>query len=69
MTTKLFISDGHKGSTIESVIRRVFGRKAVFIASQDCHSSAGGCVGFPGTAGGFNILGTALTIESSEAVA
>jgi len=72
MATQIFIvgghhAGGHKGKTVESIIRRVLGRKAVFIPSQDRNSPEEGMIGYPANGGGFNILGTVLTIESTEA--
>ena len=70
MATAIFITGGHspgdhKGKTVESIIRREFGGKAVFIISQDRNSPEAGMVGYPANGGGFNILGTVLTIEST----
>lgn len=72
MATTIFIVGGHnpgehKGKTVESIIRRVFGQKAIFIISQDRNSPEAGMVGYPATGGGFNILGKVLTIESTLA--
>jgi len=72
MTTKIFITGGrnageHKGKTVQSIIRREFGSKAVFVISQDRNSPEAGMIGYPASGGGFNILGKVLTIESTDA--
>ena len=69
--TRILVTGGHKagehkGKTVDSIIRRKFGGKAVFVASQDHNSPEVGCVGFPATGGGYNILGTILTISGGN---
>jgi len=66
--TRIFIVGGynageHNGKTVDSIIRRMFGGKAVFIASKDRNSPEAGLVGYPANGGGYNILGTVLTIN------
>jgi len=71
MATKIFVKGGrsageYKGKTVESIARRVFGRKAVFIPSQDRNSPESGVIGYPANGGGFNVLGTVLKIKSTQ---
>jgi hypothetical protein len=68
-TTIRVISNGvtaeYVGKTVESIIRREYGKKAAFLISQDRNSPEWGQIVTPATGGGWNVQGRVLGVEST----
>ena len=49
-------TDEYRGATVDSIIRRIFGQKALFVPSADPNSPTAGIAGKPARTGGTDVL-------------